>query len=87
VPLLKGPGRTGGLARPWDAEIHERIGVSVASSDRSAVYLWFIKFCEREEYADQFMRGSLYLNPLSYFRKLKGTRTYLKFVPHINVVP
>ena len=34
--------------------------------------LWyFVKFTE-EKYADQFMKGSLYLNRLSHFKKIEA---------------
>jgi hypothetical protein len=33
--------------------------------------LYLIKFFKREEYADQFINGLLYLNTLSYFQKLE----------------
>jgi hypothetical protein len=33
--------------------------------------LHLIKFFEKEEYADQFLQGKLYLNRLSYFKKLE----------------
>jgi hypothetical protein len=32
--------------------------------------IWYlVKFCEKEEWADDFIKGSLYLNRLSYFKK------------------
>jgi len=32
--------------------------------------IWYlVKFCEKEEWADDFLKGSLYLNRLSYFKK------------------
>jgi hypothetical protein len=31
----------------------------------------FVKFCDKESYADQFLKGSLYLNRLSYFKTLE----------------
>jgi hypothetical protein len=35
--------------------------------------IWcFVKFFAEETYADQFIRGSLYLNRLSYFKKLES---------------
>lgn len=34
--------------------------------------LYMIKFFEREEYADKFLSGELYLNRLSYFQKLEA---------------
>lgn len=34
--------------------------------------LFLIKFFDKEAYADQFMAGSLYLNRLSYFKKLEA---------------
>jgi hypothetical protein len=33
---------------------------------------YFIKFFEREEWADQFMAGHLYLNTLGYFKKMES---------------
>ena len=33
---------------------------------------YFIKFCQREEWADDFIKGSLYLNRLSYFQNLEA---------------
>jgi hypothetical protein len=32
--------------------------------------IWYlVKFCEKEEWADDFLKGSLYLNRLSYFKQ------------------
>jgi hypothetical protein len=42
------------------------------SVDCPSIYLWFIKFFEKEEYADQFMAGHLYLNTLTYFKELES---------------
>lgn len=40
----------------------------------SAGQIWyFIKFFEQEEYADQFINGTLYLNRLSYFREIENS--------------
>jgi hypothetical protein len=36
------------------------------------VIWYFIKFFEEERYADEFIAGKLYLNRLSYFRKLES---------------
>lgn len=33
--------------------------------------LYFIKFFEKEEYAEEFVAGQLYLNTLSYFRRVE----------------
>ena len=33
--------------------------------------LYLIKFFEREEYADEFLRGDLFLNRLSYFQRIE----------------
>jgi hypothetical protein len=52
---------------------YKRMRSGVSSSKHAAVYLWFIKFCENEEYADQFLAGDLYLNPLAYFRNIEST--------------
>jgi hypothetical protein len=38
----------------------------------SAKKIWyFVKFFEKEEHADQFIKGTLYLNRLSYFRNIE----------------
>jgi hypothetical protein len=34
--------------------------------------LFFLKFCERREYAEDFLRGHLYLNSVDFFKKLEG---------------
>jgi hypothetical protein len=34
---------------------------------------YFIKLFEKEEYADQFIKGTLYLNRLSYFQQLENS--------------
>ena len=34
---------------------------------------YFVKFCEKEEYADDFMKGSLYLNRLSYYKAMEDS--------------
>ena len=34
---------------------------------------YFIKFFEKEEYAEQFIKGTLYLNRLSYFQQLENS--------------
>lgn len=34
--------------------------------------LYFIKFFQQEEYADEFVKGKLYLNRLSYFKKVEA---------------
>jgi hypothetical protein len=52
---------------------YKRMRSGVSSSKHAAVYLWFIEFCENEEYADQFLAGDLYLNPLAYFRNIEST--------------
>ena len=34
---------------------------------------YFVKFCEKKEFADDFMKGSLYLNRLSYNKKMEDS--------------
>ncbi len=53
--------------------------VAVCWGERMAdsVYWFFVKFFEKEEYIDEFRKGRLYMNRLSYFRDLEseeGTR-------------
>jgi hypothetical protein len=36
---------------------------------------YFIKFFKEEEHADQFIKGTLYLNRLSYFQKIESSCT------------
>ena len=39
--------------------------------------IWYlVKFCEKEEWADDFIKGNLYLNRLSYFKKKEAKDDY-----------
>jgi hypothetical protein len=45
----------------------------IKGSIMSGETIWyFVKFFTEEKYADQFMKGSLYLNRLSYFKKIEA---------------
>ena len=33
----------------------------------------YVKFCEQERYADDFMAGTLFMNTLGYFKRLEDT--------------
>ena len=49
------------------------LGTSSMKSDR---ILFLVKFFEREEYADAFLQGKLYLNRLSFFKKYEETASF-----------
>jgi hypothetical protein len=46
--------------------------ISEVGAMASQTLLYFVKFFAEETYADQFMKGGLYLNRLSYFKKLES---------------
>jgi hypothetical protein len=42
-------------------------------SDARSKVIAFVKFCREESHADQFIKGSLYMNRLRYFQKLEAS--------------
>ena len=77
-PQRRGRGRSrrrgyvAGACRNRPQLQHKQVDDSEAIHVSRRTILYFVKFFKDESHADQFLKGQLYLNRLSYFRKIES---------------
>src|SRR5689334_13918137 len=67
--------RRGKKSMAQKSTANARRNETVETTDaRDPTVFFFLKFFEQREYAQAFIAGQLYLNPLAYFKDLESTK-------------